>query len=102
MDFLDEQCAELVPYALSASPAAAHPFPVGTDWAEPDLEAAAAALRSVYDDLGEARRKAWLGRIAVTRLCGPKAAARALRKRLGDSPFGLREAQDRHRLGAAR
>jgi hypothetical protein len=83
MDFLSHAWAELVPYELTSSSTASHPFPAGTEWAEPDLEAAAAALRSVHDNHADARRKAWQGRLAVTRLCGPKTAARVLRRRLG-------------------
>ena len=75
MDYLSEEWAELVPYEVSSIPAATYPFPAGTKWAEPDIDAAAAALRRVHGDLSEARRRAWQGRIAVSRLCGPKAAA---------------------------
>ncbi len=101
MDYLTEEYAELVPYRLTTSTAATYPFPAGTEWAEPDLDAAAAALRLVHDDLAEARRRAWQGRIAVTRLCGPKAAARALRRRL-DEPFAGSVEVPRSRAGAVR
>jgi len=101
MDFLTEEYAELVPYRLTTSTGAMHPFPAGTEWAEPDLDAAAAALRLVHDDIAEARRKAWQGRIGVTRLCGPKAAARALRRRL-DEPSACPAEAPRGRAGAVR
>ncbi|MGA2803318.1 MAG: glycosyltransferase [Acidimicrobiales bacterium] len=101
MDYLTEEYAELVPYQLTTSTAASYPFPAGTEWAEPDLDAAAAALRLVHDDPAEARRRAWQGRIAVTRLCGPKAAARALRRRL-DEPFVGSAEVPRGRAGAVR
>jgi GT2 family glycosyltransferase/glycosyltransferase involved in cell wall biosynthesis len=102
MDFLSEQCAGLVPYTIVKSAAATYPFPAGTSWAEPDLDAAVSCLRSVYEDLSEARRKAWLGRPGVIRRSGPKAAARALRRQLGEPPFVVPQARDRHRIGAAR
>jgi glycosyltransferase involved in cell wall biosynthesis len=101
MDYLTEECAELVPYRLATSTAASYPFPAGTEWAEPDLDAAAASLRLVHDDFAEARRRAWQGRIAVTRLCGPKAVARALRRRL-DEPFVGSVEVARGRAGAVR
>jgi hypothetical protein len=101
MDYLTEEYAKLVPYKLTTSSAAAYPFPAGTEWAEPDLDAAAAALRLVHDDIAEARRRAWQGRIAVTRLCGPKAAARALRRRL-DEPSVCPVEAPRTRAGAVR
>ena len=102
MDYLSEEWAELVPYEVSSIPAATYPFPAGTKWAEPDIDAAAAALRRVYGDLSEARRRAWQGRIAVSRLCGPKAAGRALRRRLEDSPTAPAESRDRRRAGGVR
>ncbi|MGO9582126.1 MAG: glycosyltransferase [Acidimicrobiales bacterium] len=102
MDFLSEEYAELVPYTITATDAAAYPFPAGTEWAEPHIDAAAAALRSVHEDYERARRKAWRGRIEVTRQCGPKAAARALRRRLGEAAFASVEARRRDRMGAAR
>ena len=102
MDFLSEEYAELVPYALTSSKERAFPFPAGTEWAEPDIDAAASALRLVYDDLDQARRRAWLGRTAVIRRCSPKAASRALCRRLGESPFAPPQASEHNRLGAAR
>jgi glycosyltransferase involved in cell wall biosynthesis/SAM-dependent methyltransferase len=102
MEFLSEEYAELVAYSTTTSTAGAYPYPAGTEWAEPDLDGAAAALRLVFDDLAAARRKAWLGRSVVMRRCGPKAATRSLKRRLGDSPFSSPEARDRQRLGASR
>ena len=102
MDFLSEEYAELVPYTITATDAATYPFPAGTVWAEPHIDAAAAALRSVHEDYEKARRKSWRGRIDVTRQCGPKAAARALRRRLGEASFSSPEAYRRDRIGASR
>lgn len=102
MDYLSEECAELVPYTITTSTAVVHPFPAGTEWAEPDIEAAARAMRSVYGDYDLARRKAWLGRAIVTRQSGPKAAARTLRRRLGEPPFGAPESGEGDRMGASR
>ncbi len=102
MDFLSDDCAELVPYAMASSPRATHPFPAGTEWAEPDVEAAAASLRAVYGHYEQARRKAWRGRAAVTRQSGPKAVARALRRHLGEPAFASPESAKRDRIGAVR
>jgi len=101
MDYLTEEYAELVPCRLTTSTAASYPFPAGTEWAEPDLDAAAGMLRLVHDDIAEARRRAWQGRITVTRLCGPKAAARALQRRLDEPLAGSLEVP-RPRAGAVR
>ena len=102
MDYLSGEWAELVPYEVAPIPPATYPFPAGTKWAEPDLEAAAAALRRVHGDFSEARRRAWQGRIAVSRLCGPKAAGRALRRRLDEPSVASGETRDRRRAGGVR
>jgi glycosyltransferase involved in cell wall biosynthesis len=50
VDFMDETCARPVPYDLVPVGHGAHPYPASATWAEPDLDAAAAALRSLFDD----------------------------------------------------
>jgi hypothetical protein len=100
MDFLSEQYCELVGYEIVSIPTASYPFPAGTKWAEPDIDAAAEALRRVHGDIAEARRRAWQARMAVTRLCGPKAATRAMRRRLDVPPGTLVQTRERPRAGA--
>lgn len=100
MDFLSEQYCELVGYEIVSIPTASYPFPAGTKWAEPDIDAAAEALRRVHGDIAEARRRAWQARMAITRLCGPKAATRAMRRRL-DVPSGaVVQTREHPRAGA--
>jgi hypothetical protein len=82
MDYLSPDWAELVPYTLTRSETDLHPFAGGTMWAEPDRDAAARSLRSVYADYGEALRRAQSGVAAITRLCGPKTADAAILQRL--------------------
>ncbi len=53
-DFAVDGVAHLVPAGRSAVPFGANPYPVGTPWAEPDLDAAAAAMRRVADHPDEA------------------------------------------------
>jgi SAM-dependent methyltransferase/glycosyltransferase involved in cell wall biosynthesis len=49
LDFMDESNSLLVPYELVPVGAGARPYPVSTDWAEPDLAVAAAQLRWVVE-----------------------------------------------------
>ena len=86
MDYLSANCAELVPFEIVQTSIESRPYPAGTEWAEPDLDAASAALRTVYRDLEGARRKAEHGRSVVMRLYGAEAAARNLHRRLTDRP----------------
>jgi hypothetical protein len=85
MDYLTDTCAELIPYTTTQTTAALHPFPAGTQWAEPDIEVAIETLQLVYDDYTEAVRKARYGRSIVTRCYGSKEVDHALRRHLSDS-----------------
>jgi glycosyltransferase involved in cell wall biosynthesis len=55
MDFMDERTAHLVPYELVPIPDGCAPYSNTGEWAEPDVDAAAAALRAVHDDRDAAR-----------------------------------------------
>lgn len=50
LQFMTAENAFLVPWTPTAVPEHCEPYPVGTRWAEPDLDAAAAALRTIVDD----------------------------------------------------
>ena len=63
--FMDAQSSYLVPYTLTALEHSVGPYPVGTVWAEPDLDAAANLLREVFDDPEGARARGEAGRAAV-------------------------------------
>src|SRR6185436_19793281 len=49
-DFMTPWNSYAVPYRMVEIPAARGPYRVGAQWADPDLEAAAAALRLVFTD----------------------------------------------------
>lgn len=57
LDFMTDENSFLVPWEPVAIPEGAAPYPAGGTWAEPDLDAAAAALRVVVDrpDVAAAR-----------------------------------------------
>jgi len=61
MAFMDEENSLLVPYRPTTIPAGCGPYPAGAEWAEPDVDVAAALMRHVYDNQDRARR---LGRHA--------------------------------------
>ena len=55
-DFMDESNSHLVPHSLVPIPRGCDPYPTGAMWAEPDLDAAASAMRDVYEDQDAARK----------------------------------------------
>ena len=53
--FMNERNSFLVRYSLTRIPAGCDPYPVGVEWAEPDLDHAAELMRRVYERQDEAR-----------------------------------------------
>jgi len=49
LEFMDDSVARLVPYSLVPVPAGAYPHWEGQHWADPDVDAAAAAMTQLYD-----------------------------------------------------
>ncbi|MCX6391045.1 MAG: glycosyltransferase family 4 protein [Actinobacteria bacterium] len=56
MDFMTPENSLLIPYELVAVGSGAGPYPPDARWAEPDLNAAADAMRAVFEDAEFARR----------------------------------------------
>ncbi len=73
VDFMHEGNSHLVPFELVPIPKGCDPYPPGAEWADPDIDAAAAAMRRVFDDpiaaheLGERARDDILERFSVDR-----------------------------------
>jgi glycosyltransferase involved in cell wall biosynthesis/2-polyprenyl-3-methyl-5-hydroxy-6-metoxy-1,4-benzoquinol methylase len=63
--FMDEESSYLVPYSLTSLEHAVGPYPAGTVWADPDLDAAASVLREVFEQPDAARERGEAGRAAV-------------------------------------
>ncbi len=82
VDFMTDENSFLVPWEPTAIPAGADPYPAGGTWAEPDLDAAAAALRTVIDrpDVAAARGARAASDIAT--LHSPEVAGRRMAERL--------------------
>jgi glycosyltransferase involved in cell wall biosynthesis len=82
LEFMHASNSHLVPYQLTTIPAGCEPYPEGGEWAEPDVEAAAALLRRVYDHPQDARRLGQRARTDIERLHSPEARAQFLATRL--------------------
>ena len=82
LSFMDESNSYLVPYVEVAIPAGCGPYPPGGVWAEPDVSAAAALLRAVWQRPDEARARAERGRADLTRRLSPEATGAAMAERL--------------------
>ena len=83
LEFMTRENSYLVGWSEATVPADCRPYRAGTKWAEPDLDEAAALLRRVYENPGEARRVGEVGRADLERLHGPAARARLLERLLG-------------------
>ena len=65
LDFMDERNSYLVPYRLVSVPEDWWAHAPGAEWAEPDVEAAAAQMREVYANPSEARALGKRGRASI-------------------------------------
>lgn len=73
LDFMDETTAYLVPCGRVPIPHGCGPYPAGTPWGEPDLEAAARVLRWVFEHREEARSRGEAARAHILRTLRPEA-----------------------------
>ena len=83
LEFMTRENSYLVGWSEATVPADCRPYREGNKWAEPDLDEAAALLRRVYENPGEARRVGEVARADLERLHGPAARARLLERLLG-------------------
>jgi FkbM family methyltransferase len=81
-EFLDERTGWPVPYSLVPVGKGNYPYPEDSLWAEPDLDAAAAAMREVADNPDEAARRGRAARAHVLRTRSMSAAAKWVREQL--------------------
>jgi glycosyltransferase involved in cell wall biosynthesis/SAM-dependent methyltransferase len=84
LTFMNEENSYLVPHRLVPIPAGCEPYPPGHEWAEPNLEAAAALLRRVYEHREEAAAKSAHAEKDMRAHHGPNATAGFLRSRLDE------------------
>jgi len=86
LDFMSDENSWLVECKEAVVSRAEGPFRLGTVWADPDLDDAADKCRRIYDDRGEAQRRAGLARDDVAALLSPAAVARRLAEILDVEP----------------
>lgn len=82
LDFMDDSVAHLVPWKPVNVGEGAAPYDPDDTWADPDVDAAAAALRRVFDRPDESRAMAAEGRRKVLTEHGRGRLARVLGERL--------------------
>jgi len=82
LEFMDAETGWLVPYALVPIGPDAGPYPADGVWAEPDVEAAAAALRAIRDDPAAAAARAARAHARIHTQHAPGAAGAAMARRL--------------------
>lgn len=74
LDFMDAESSLLVPYTLTTVGPGVDEYPADARWADPDLDAAAEAMRRVHDHPEEALHAAARGRERVLRDHTPRRA----------------------------
>ncbi|MBI2684076.1 MAG: methyltransferase domain-containing protein [Actinobacteria bacterium] len=84
LDFMTSETSYLVPYTLQPIPLNCPPYPAGSSWADPDLAAAAAAMRLVVSDPTAARDRGARGRAAILERYSADAAASFIVARLDE------------------
>jgi 2-polyprenyl-3-methyl-5-hydroxy-6-metoxy-1,4-benzoquinol methylase len=82
VDFMTPQNSFLVDYVTGAVPAGCAPYPVGSAWADPNLEQAAEFMRTVVRNPKEAARRAAQARRDILTRHTVEAAAETLKRRL--------------------
>jgi glycosyltransferase involved in cell wall biosynthesis len=82
MDFMSPDTAALVGYRLVPLDRHHGPYPPGFEWAEPDVDGAAQAMRALASSRERAMELGRRGADAVRSILGPEAAAARYRRRL--------------------
>jgi glycosyltransferase involved in cell wall biosynthesis len=90
LDYMTPANSYLVDYTLREVGPGCWPYPENAHWAEPDLDAAARAMREVFDDQAAARERGARAAADIAETHSPLAAGRTMRPRL-ESIFAGRE-----------
>ncbi|MFC7618479.1 glycosyltransferase family 4 protein [Actinokineospora soli] len=110
-EFVDESVGWPIPYRMVPVGKGWEPYQAEGRWADPDLDAAAAALRQIADDPAEAERRGRAAREHVLRTRSVERAAEWMRERVtaaheawraGARPAGALAVEDVAALGQAR
>ncbi|GGS18563.1 FkbM family methyltransferase [Actinokineospora fastidiosa] len=92
-EFLTAETGWPIPWTKVAVGKEAGPYPPSARWAEPDVDAAAAAMRAVADDPAEAARRGAAAREHILRTRSMDAAAAWMRTRLTAAHAAWRDRQ---------
>jgi glycosyltransferase involved in cell wall biosynthesis/SAM-dependent methyltransferase len=82
LDFMAEGNSFLVPYELAEIGPDADPYPADKEWAEPDLDQAAALMREVFENPEAATLRGQLAAADIRRTHSPEAAGAAFKRRV--------------------
>lgn len=82
LQFMTPENSFLVPWTPTRIPEHCEPYPAGSRWAEPDLDAAAAALRTVVDDPALATARGQRAAYDIRELHSPQVAGARIAARL--------------------
>ena len=85
LDFMDDTNSYLVPYRLVPVPDDWWAYAPGAEWAEPDVDAAAAFMRQTYEHPEEAKALGERGRADILRTHSVERAAGFVADRLADA-----------------
>jgi FkbM family methyltransferase len=81
-EFIDDSTGWVIPYRMIPVGKGCYPYQAEALWADPDLHAAAAAMREVADDPDEAARRGKAAREHILRTRSVEAAAKWMRREL--------------------
>jgi glycosyltransferase involved in cell wall biosynthesis len=82
IDFMNAANSYLVDYTLTGVPPGCDPYPVGTPWAEPNIDEAARLMRHVFEHPSEAAEKARFARDEIRTRHSPQARGALISRQL--------------------
>jgi glycosyltransferase involved in cell wall biosynthesis len=85
MDFMDETSSYLVPFRLVPVSPEWWAYAPGAEWAEPDVDAASALMRHVYEHQGEANARGTRARDEILDRFSLERASETIAHRLGEA-----------------
>ena len=95
MDFMTEDNSYLLDYRLVTLARDYGPYMAGAQWAEPDVDRAAALIRHVVEHRDDARARGERARLMVERVYSPEVTGTAMRARLDAIRAGHRDEAQR-------
>jgi glycosyltransferase involved in cell wall biosynthesis len=84
LTFMNDENSWLIPYEMTTVGPDALPYPAGAEWAEPDLDAAVAAMRQVVADPEEVVRRGTLARRDMATMHSPERCGQMITARLAE------------------